>query len=57
VEPADAVIGAEVHEVADAPLLVQAEPEVILIPTLDAFGAEQGGEEEEKRQGPHERYS
>jgi hypothetical protein len=40
---ADAVVSAEVGEIADAPFLVQPEPDGVLIPPLDAFGAKQGG--------------
>jgi hypothetical protein len=48
VEAADAVIGAHVDEITDAPLLIQPEPDIVLIPTLDAFGAESDGEEGEE---------
>jgi hypothetical protein len=50
---ADAVVGTEVEVVADAPLLVQAEPEVVLIPTLRAFGAEHGRKEGEEGEQTH----
>jgi hypothetical protein len=42
-----AVVGTEVGEITDAPFLVEAQPDGVLIPALDAFGAEQGGEERE----------
>jgi hypothetical protein len=50
---ADAVVGTEVEVVADAPLLVQAEPEVMLIPALRAFGAEEGGADGEEGDQTH----
>jgi hypothetical protein len=56
VEAADAVVRADVEEVADAPLLVQAEPDVILIPALDAFGAEGDGEECKEGEQTHEKF-
>ena len=45
---ADAVVGTEVEVIADAPLLVQAQPNIVLIPALRAFGAEEGGADGEE---------
>jgi hypothetical protein len=48
-----AVVGAEVEVIADAPFLVQARPDIVLIPALHAFGAEEGGEEKESEEKTH----
>jgi hypothetical protein len=48
VDVADAVVGAEVEVITDAPLFVQAQPNIVLIPTLRAFGAKEGGAEGEE---------
>jgi hypothetical protein len=53
VDVADAVVGAEVEVITDAPLFVQAHPDVVLIPTLRAFGAEHGRKEGEEGEQAH----
>jgi hypothetical protein len=50
---AHAIIDAQVGVITDAPFLVQPEPDRVLIPALDAFGAEQDGAEGQPAKETH----